>query len=114
MVFGDQNLLEQVVRNLEINAAQATEPGKKISVGTMLSNDNSFVEMYFNDTGQGIPEHLEDKIFEPFFTTKSEGKGTGPGLPIVKQIIEQHRGTLQMDSQVDVGTRIMVGIPIAQ
>lgn len=114
MVIGDQNLIEQVVRNLEINAAHATEDGKEISVGVRLSDDKKYIEMYIKDAGHGIPDEIKKKIFEPFFTTKSEGKGTGLGLTIVKQIVDQHHGTLTLESDLGKGTTVTVGLPISQ
>lgn len=113
-VHGDRNLIEQVVRNLEINAAHALEEGGTLLVGTSISEDGKFIEMEIRDTGSGIPLEVQEKIFQPFFSTKGEDQGTGLGLPIVKQIFEQHNGYLKLQSKVGEGTRVIVGIPIAK
>ncbi len=111
-VCGDRNLIEQVIRNLEINAAHAMSSGGKLSITTQKSNNNSYFEITFSDTGSGIPDEIKDKIFNPFFTTKSEGKGTGLGLPIVKNILDEHNGYIKLDSKVNEGTIITIGFPI--
>ena len=112
LVNADKNLLEQIVRNLEINAAHAMQDGGTLKISTRLSPDNKYIEMIIADTGSGIPKEIQDKIFEPFFTTKSDGQGTGLGLPIVKDIVELHKGYLKIDSKVGEGTTITVGLPV--
>ncbi len=111
-VNGDRNLLEQVIRNIEINAAHAMQPGGKLTIVTL--NNGNFYEMHFTDTGTGIPPQLLNKIFQPFFTTKPEGQGTGLGLPIVKQIVEQHQGEIHIQSQVGKGTTVIVRLPLME
>ncbi|MBN2088301.1 PAS domain S-box protein [candidate division KSB1 bacterium] len=113
-IKGDINLLEQVIRNLEINSAHAMQPGGKLTIGAQLTENYQYVEFFIQDTGSGIPKKIRPKIFDMFFTTKAEGKGTGLGLPIVKQIIEQHQGYLKIESQLNVGTKFIVGIPVAK
>ena len=112
-IRGDANLLEQVVRNLEINSAHAMESGGTLTIGCRLSGTEGFVEMFIEDTGPGISPEIKDHVFEPFFTTKSEGKGTGLGLPIVEQIVEQHRGRLALESEVGRGTAVIISLPVA-
>jgi signal transduction histidine kinase len=112
-IHGDANLLEQVVRNLEINSAHAMESGGTLTVGCRLSTGGDQVEMFIRDTGPGIASEIRDRIFEPFFTTKSEGKGTGLGLPIVKQIVEQHGGRLVVDSEPGKGTAVIISLPVS-
>jgi two-component system NtrC family sensor kinase len=69
--------------------------------------------MRFADTGVGIPpEHLP-KIFDPFFTTMPVGEGTGLGLSITYSIIQQHRGTIEVESQVGEGSTFTVRLPSA-
>jgi len=112
-VQGDRHLLEQVIRNLEINSAHAMGDGGTLTLRSRLSEDKKRLIISISDTGNGIAPEIRDRIFEPFFTTKSEGQGTGLGLPIVKKIIEQHRGTLELESEVGKGTTIEIGIPTA-
>lgn len=112
LVQGDPHLLEQAIRNLEINSAHALEKKGTITIGAKLADPN-FVEFYVKDDGPGIPDEIRDKIFEKFFTTKSDGQGTGLGLPIVKQIVDKHRGYLRLDSRKGKGARFIIGIPVA-
>ena len=112
LVLGDEMLLEQVVRNLEINAAHAMDNQGILTVNTKFSEDNSHVEFSITDTGHGIPNDRRHQIFLPFYTTKEKGKGTGLGMYIVKQIVEQHKGYIQLKSEVGVGTAVTIGLPI--
>lgn len=112
-VYGDRNLLEQLIRNLEINAAHAMQSGGRLTVETRLLADQSACEVSIADTGCGIPAEAMEKIFQPFYTTKSEGQGTGLGLPIVKDIVEKHNGTIHIESEVGKGTRVVITLPLA-
>ena len=78
----------------------------------MLPAGRPAVAVEVADTGVGIPpEHLA-RVLEPFFTTKPEGKGTGLGLAICRRIVDQHNGTLEIDSRVGEGTTIRVTLPV--
>jgi PAS domain S-box-containing protein len=112
-VYGDRNLLEQLIRNLEINAAHAMKMGGHLEIRTRLSESKDYCEISIADDGCGIPKEAMDKIFLPFYTTKSEGQGTGLGLPIVKDIVEKHNGTIRIESVLDKGTRVQIGLPVA-
>ncbi|MZH02402.1 MAG: histidine kinase, partial [Nitrospinae bacterium] len=68
----------------------------------------------FADTGTGIRKEDLEKIFEPFFTTKPEEKGTGLGLSVSYAIIEKHGGRLEVESELDVGTTIIIDLPIRE
>ena len=111
-VLGDEILLEQMVRNLEINAAHAMGNQGILTLQSTLTKERSFVEFSVSDTGHGIPNDKRNQIFLPFFTTKEKGKGTGLGMYIVKQIVEQHQGYIEIDSTEGKGTTVMIGIPI--
>src|SRR6185503_17193921 len=89
--------LEQVVINLVTNAAHAVETGGRIRARTRRDSQ-THVALEIADTGPGVPASDRDKIFEPFYTTKPDGKGTGLGLPIVRNIIEQHQGQIAVDT----------------
>ena len=74
-------------------------------------HDEDFVYVSVADNGHGIPEELRERIFEPFFTTKEDGKGTGLGLGISRDIITRHHGKLLVESSVGVGTIFTVKLP---
>ncbi len=111
LVSADKNLMEQAIRNLEINSAHAMGDAGTLELGTKHSADGKCVEFYIKDTGHGMTEETQKKIFEPFFTTKLKGKGTGLGMHIVKGILDRHKGYIHIDSAVGKGTTMTVGIP---
>ncbi|HEX2835250.1 MAG TPA: ATP-binding protein [Thermoanaerobaculia bacterium] len=105
----DSGLMVQLLMNLLTNAMQATDRGGTVKVLVAPFPRFDGVVVAVSDTGRGIEaEHLE-RIFDPFFTTKEEG--TGLGLPICKQIVDQHGGTIRIESEVGKGTRVMVLLP---
>jgi len=103
--------LQQVILNLINNALDAMEKkGGKLSISTRLEHSSVVVEVA--DTGVGIPAANLHRIFDPFFTTKTVGKGTGLGLSICYGIIENMGGRIEVRSTVDVGTTVLVYLPI--
>lgn len=113
-VLGQEGPLAQVFLNLLLNAVQAFVDDDKtrnqIRVTGRAEGDHVVVSI--SDTGRGIPADVLPKIFEPFFTTKHIGEGTGLGLATSRQIIGSHRGELRVSTQVGVGTRFDVVLPI--
>lgn len=113
---GDAQRLRQVFWNLLINACQAMPQGGEIVVTArpfiQENDDTSWWEIIIADTGQGIAYEDRDKIFNPFFTTKTGG--TGLGLAIVYRIIEDHRGTITMDSVPGKGTQFIIRLPMIE
>jgi two-component system NtrC family sensor kinase len=105
---GDQ--IRQVAINLILNAGAAMSEGGQLTVSTRREEDD--VVMSFADTGSGISEDDLERIFEPFFTTKD--RGTGLGLPITKQIIEQHHGSIRMSSRLKQGTTVIIHLPLVR
>lgn len=103
--------MSQVFINLVMNAIHAMPEGGTLRVG--LAQDRDMVQLTVADTGHGIPQEVLSKIFEPFFTTKEFGKGTGLGLTVVKGIIEEHQGTITVESEEGKGTMFTVSLPIA-
>lgn len=89
--------LNQVWTNIIDNAIDAMEPGGKLLVETKQVRE--FVQISIVDNGPGIPEEIATRIFEPFFTTKKQGSGTGMGLDIVKRIVDNHNGDIQVHSE---------------
>ena len=120
-VCGDPVQLEQVLLNMLINARQAildsaVSRGGSITIKAFEVEAEDVVKIQIFDTGPGIPEKLLGRIFEPFFTTKGtakkgESKGTGLGLAICKEIVEHHKGRIEVQSTVGKGTTFSVVLP---
>ena len=116
LVTGDPVQLEQVLLNLLINARQAML-GRGGSITIKAQNaDTGETRIQVIDTGPGIPDKLLPKIFQPFFTTKGttrkgEAKGTGLGLAICKEIVEHHKGRIEVASEVGKGTTFSIYLP---
>ena len=108
--------INQVFMNILSNAIQAIIESKresgKIWIRTVLINDH--VQVRIRDNGTGMPEEVRKKIFDPFFTTKEVGVGTGLGLSISFGIIEKHEGTIEVESELGVGTEFIITLPIHQ
>ena len=107
-VLADGDQMSQVFINLVMNALHAMPDGGTLRVG--LAQDQDIVKLTVADSGHGIPPEALPKIFEPFFTTKEFGKGTGLGLTVVKGIIEEHQGTITVDSEEGKGTRFTISL----
>jgi len=113
LVQASAHHLEEVWINLLLNARDAIPKGQEgeIHIASRLDEQNRFIKVLVSDNGCGIsPEHLE-RLFEPFFTTKDPGKGTGLGLYISYNIIEQHHGSIQVESEVGKGTTFTITLP---
>jgi PAS domain S-box-containing protein len=107
-VIADDKQLEQVFRNIILNALQAMPEGGKLSVVTSSEPDG--VSIAVSDSGIGITDEQMKQIFVPFFTTKT--KGTGLGLAIVQKIVENHGGRVRVKSRVGEGTTFQVYLPL--
>ncbi|MEO8473018.1 MAG: ATP-binding protein [Chryseolinea sp.] len=105
--------INQVWTNLIDNALDALEgtPGSKLEIKTERKNE--FIQVSIIDNGPGIATDIIDKIFDPFFTTKAIGKGTGLGLEVVRQIVNQHQGKIEVTSTPG-RTCFMVCLPLGQ
>jgi len=106
----DKDQIQQCLINLAINAIEATDPGGKIRFASRLVPEKKVLEITVSDTGGGIPEEALDRIFDPFFTSKETG--TGLGLAITHGIIEQHDGSIDVESKVGEGTTFRIHLPI--
>jgi signal transduction histidine kinase len=104
------NQLNQVFMNILINASHSIEYRGDIYIKTYTKNNKAIIEI--KDTGMGIPKENLKRIFDPGFTTKSKGIGTGLGLSIVYQIIEDHNGSIEVESESGKGTMFRIMLPI--
>ncbi len=107
----DARLVRQALLNLLVNALQAMPCGGTLAVRTRVEHrdDGSFARIDVSDTGAGIPPSARDRVLEPFFTTKATGAGLG--LPLVKRVVEAHRGELALESD-KTGTTFTVRLPL--
>jgi two-component system NtrC family sensor kinase len=110
----DGHQLHQVIVNLIANAhhamRQATGP-RRITLASEYDAAAACVRVIVSDTGPGIPHDVQARIFEPFFTTKPAGQGTGLGLSLCRGIIEEHGGTLTVESDPGRGATFVVTLP---
>lgn len=124
IVAADAGMIEQVLLNLVLNARDAQREGGKILVITAprtllpgTSGDlppGEYAVITVSDNGIGIPPENIPRLFEPFFTTKPPGQGTGLGLATAYGIVQQHGGTIGVDSHPNVGTTMEVWLPVTQ
>ncbi|MCP4213304.1 MAG: GHKL domain-containing protein [bacterium] len=101
---------QQVVMNLCINAVHAMPEEGVLRISLRKEGEQAVLEI--SDTGTGIDEKVKAQIFEPLFTTKEVGKGTGLGLFVVKQIIDQYKGKISVQSELGVGTTFKITLPL--
>ena len=111
VMTGNHQQLSQVLVNLLSNAADASQPGDRVDLLARAQACEAIIEVM--DQGQGIPEEMKETIFEPFYTTKPTGQGTGLGLSLAYKIVEDHNGTLKIDSQPGLGTRVVLTLPLS-
>ncbi len=105
---GDEGKLKQAFLNVCINSAQSLNAKGRMEVS--VSRDGNTAKVVIKDNGCGIREDVIGKIFEPFFTTRE--KGTGLGLSIVTRILDEHRGSIKVESEEGKGTSVFVELPL--
>jgi C4-dicarboxylate-specific signal transduction histidine kinase len=118
-VVAVEDQIMQVCLNLGLNAldAVATNPESRprslaVHTSCVERGGKTFVRTEFIDSGPGIPESVRSRVFQPFFTTKERGKGTGMGLPVSYNIIEEHQGTLGFECGDVAGTTFYFELPV--
>jgi len=109
-VNGDPAQLNQVLVNVVVNAIQSMPTGGKLTIKTIFQD--GWVWILVEDTGHGIEEENIDKIFLPFFTTKEVDEGTGLGLSVVYGIVNEHGGSIEVDSKKGQGSTFKIKLPI--
>ncbi|MFZ5876864.1 MAG: two-component system sensor histidine kinase NtrB [Nitrospirota bacterium] len=109
----DQERMKQVFLNLMLNAIQAMPSGGTLTVSSRATTVRStpHVELRVTDTGVGISEENLERLFTPFFTTKGH-EGSGLGLLTCHQVVEEHRGTISVESVIGRGTTFVVSLPL--
>jgi len=121
-ISADAGSLRQVLMNLLLNATYFTPEGGSITIATAadaahsrpgLAGRSSMVRLTVRDTGAGIAPEIAGKIFDPFFTTKPVGEGTGLGLTISHRIVEEHGGSIDVESAPGKGTTFVITLPSA-
>ena len=110
-VWCDAGQIQQVVLVLLVNACEAMPQGGLLRVSTQPEASRRAVCLRVADTGMGIPADILPQIFEPFFTTKEEQQRTGLGLAVARSIVEQHAGSIAVDSAPGAGTTFLVTLP---
>ncbi|MBF0152679.1 MAG: HAMP domain-containing histidine kinase [Magnetococcales bacterium] len=112
-VLANKQQLQQVFINLLKNSAEAMEssPGDKHIAISSRDGHDGFLEVTLTDSGPGLPAGCSQQIFDPFFTTKEPGKGTGLGLFVTYQIIEEHGGVIRAESEPEQGATFRIKIP---
>ncbi len=104
----NRHLLKVAIAHLLRNAIEATAPQGEISVTTNVDKQHAL--LVIQDTGRGMAPEVVAKVFEPYYTTKIGG--TGLGMVFVRQIVDEHRGTISLDSQLAVGTTVTIRLPV--
>lgn len=124
-ILGDANQINQIFMNLCVNARDAMDGNGVLSFkGTTImgwelqkrfpsAKEDRYICISVTDTGHGMNEETRRRIFEPFFTTKEQGKGTGLGLSVVHGIITNHKGFIDVKSDVGLGTTFYLYFPVA-
>jgi PAS domain S-box-containing protein len=124
LITADRNQIRQVLLNLCVNARDAMPKGGTLTLCTSITSGAELSEAFtgataanyacvrVRDSGTGMNKQVKAHIFEPFFTTKERGKGTGLGLSVVYGVVNNHRGFVQVESDIDAGTTFIVYLPV--
>jgi two-component system NtrC family sensor kinase len=111
-VVADRSQLQQVFINIILNAVDAMDGKGTLTLKTFLRKGEPFIHISISDSGHGIKKADRSRLFEPFFTTKEVGAGTGLGLAICYSIIQKHKGTIEVESEVGKGSTFTVKLPL--
>lgn len=119
LVLADFDKIQQVLINIIMNAIQAMPDGGSLIITTSVArnikigdNWKDAIRIDIRDAGIGIPKENLDKLFNPFFTTKEKGKGVGLGLSVVHGIIGKHKGKIEVESEVNIGTTFSIYLEV--
>ena len=112
-IHGDESQLQQAFMNLLLNAVEAIGSNGELAITTENVTDkhgSHRLNISIRDSGPGITKENLPHLFEPFFTTKKNG--TGLGLPICRRAVEEHRGTIEVQSEAGKGTTFLISLPL--
>jgi signal transduction histidine kinase len=110
-LLGDSTQMTRAIQNVIINAVQAAAE-KKGAVTVSCLRKDFYVDVRVEDTGAGMTPSQIAKIFDPYFTTKQNKSGTGLGLYITKKVVEDHNGSIKVDSTLGVGSTFTLRLPL--
>jgi len=112
---GDAVQLEQVMSNLVVNAIHACAEGGRVEISCGVRSEGGEARAFVrvSDDGHGMDAATRERIFEPFFTTKDVGQGTGLGLSVAHGIVQDHGGSIEVESVPQQGSRFSVFLPMA-
>jgi PAS domain S-box-containing protein len=123
-ITADKSQIHQVLLNLCVNARDAMPNGGMLTLKTSITAGSELTETFsgvtaenyacvrVGDTGTGMTKQVKSHIFEPFFSTKERGKGTGLGLSVVYGVVNNHRGFVQVESELGAGTSFIIYLPV--
>ncbi|MFV0626813.1 MAG: response regulator [Alphaproteobacteria bacterium] len=125
-IYGNEDLFQNLIINLGLNAKDALKEGGKIFIQTknvklsadeikkmiFKTKEGSYVELLVEDNGTGMSKEVLKNIFEPFYTTKAKGKGTGLGMLAISNIVKEHRANMKIVSVVNEGTKFYIYFPV--
>ena len=112
VLLGDALQLNRAIQNVIINAVQACPDKSGIVTITCMQKD-FYVDLRVEDNGPGIPAGQLNKVFDPYFTTKQAKSGTGLGLYITKKVVEDHNGSIKVESTSGAGTVFTIRLPLS-
>jgi anti-sigma regulatory factor (Ser/Thr protein kinase) len=115
MILLDFHQIQQMLLSLFTNAVQAIgESGRCGTIRITTRGGADSIELRIADDGPGIPESIQRRIFEPFFTTRADGRGTGLGLSLCHGIVQDHGGTIRVESRPGQGSTFVIALPVAR
>ncbi len=110
-IYADKQRIQQAFLNIIKNSIEAISAEGSINIKAEENADEGFINIEIKDTGVGIDEKLLPKVFDAFFTTKDVGKGSGLGLFITNEIINELNGSIQVESQLGKGSKFLIKLP---
>lgn len=113
-IVADKQRIEQAILNILKNSIDAMPDEGSIMISAREDQDAGTIELRIRDTGFGIEPDVIKRIFEPFFTTKDEGKGSGLGLFVAREIVEEHEGVIEVASVPGTGTTFTLRLPLKE